>query len=129
MLESENPNLPPAKCAWTVHPVFTVPGAVPNAVNVPSLLVITDDILPAPVPENVIVSPPIPKLPIIDVDVSLPVTVTFVPHGTLAIGFNVRAVEPFTTGTTPLLIVRRPATVVRVGDLVEVVGPTAAAAE
>ena len=73
-----------------VHPVATVLGDIPLAVNVPSFLVVTDAKLAAPVPVNVTVFPPIPILD--EATASFPVTFTVVLHGTLAIVFNVSVV-------------------------------------
>jgi hypothetical protein len=91
-LESADPyKLSPAKCACIVHPVATVFGEIPLAVNVPSGLVVTEAILLAPVPVNVIVFSATPALPTLSAN--LPVTVTAVPEGTLAIVLSVRVVE------------------------------------
>ena len=80
--------------ALTCHPVATVLGACPVAVNVPSELVTTDDKPAAPVPLNVIVFPPMPAP--VPVAASLPDTMTLVPYGTEAIEFSVRLVGVIT---------------------------------
>src|SRR5204862_101760 len=82
--------LSPAKFALTCQPVATVLGDGPVTENVPSGFVVTDDSPAAPVPENVMVSPPIPAAD--EVAVSLPVTVTLLLHGTEVIGSSVRVV-------------------------------------
>ena len=79
------------KCACTFHPVATVAGDLPLAVKVPSALVTTSGRLSAPVPSKAIVAPPMPA-PDAALSVSLPVTVTGLPHGAFVIVFNVRVV-------------------------------------
>ena len=74
-----------------VHPLLTLVGVKPVTVNVPSGFVDTDPIYLHQVPVNVTVFRATPAPPTLSV--SLPVTVTVVPDGTLAIGFNVRLVE------------------------------------